>query len=213
MEQVPGTPFTIVGIGASAGGLEAFTQLLKTLPVDTGMSFVLVQHLDPAHESQLSEILARATSMRVREATEGLAVEPNSVYVIPPNSNITISSGTMVLTPQVAGTVNLPVDYLFESLAKEQGRNAVGVVLSGTGNDGTEGLKAIKRRGGITFVQTKGTAKYDGMPHSAIASGAADFVPFTGEIGLELARVSQHPYILDLQKDKTAEPPTNQIEI
>jgi two-component system CheB/CheR fusion protein len=203
VELVPGKPFTIVGIGASAGGLDAFTQLLITLPVDTGMAFILVQHLDPTHESQLSEILARATTMPVREATEALPIEPNSVYVIPPNRNITLSGGAVHLTPRVPHTINLPIDCLFESLAAEQGPNAVGVVLSGTGNDGTEGLKAIKRRGGLTFVQTESTAKFEGMPHSAIASGAADFTLSPAEIAQELARVSRHPYIFDPDEETT----------
>ncbi len=209
LELVSGEPFTIVGIGASAGGLEAFTQLLNALAIDTGMAFVVVQHLDPAHESQLSDILARATTMPVREVTEAMTIEPNSVYVIPPNRNMTLSGGAMHLTPRVAHTVNLPIDCLFESLAGEQGRNSVGVILSGSGSDGSAGLKAIKRQGGVTFVQTESTAKFDGMPHNAIATGTADFVLSPPEIAQELARIGRHPYTFAQHQDKTPEAPTD----
>ncbi|MEO7597919.1 MAG: chemotaxis protein CheB, partial [Opitutus sp.] len=169
--------FPIVGIGASAGGLEAFTQLLKRLPVDTGMGFVLVQHLDPVHDSALTEILTRATAMPVHEVTNNLRVEPNHVYVIPPNTGMAISEGVLKLQPrdQEARGAQHSIDTFFESLASDRAERAIGVVLSGTASDGTLGLEAIKAEGGITFAQDE-SAKFDSMPRSAIAAGCVDFV-------------------------------------
>ena len=153
-ERSPEASFPIVGIGASAGGLEAFTQLLKALPLDTGMGFVLVQHLDPEHESALTQILARATSLPVHEVTNNQAVQANHVYVIPPDTNLSIAKGVLKLQPrQRARTPHRPIDSFFESLAQDQRERAVGVVLSGTASDGTLGLEAIKAEGGITFAQ------------------------------------------------------------
>src|SRR5512147_14270 len=135
------SPFPIVGIGASAGGLEAFTQLLQHLPGDTGMAFVLVQHLDPKHESKLGNILAKATTMPVVEVTDGLAVVPDCVYVIPENTTMTIARGVLKLVPRGEARVpHLPVDRFLKSLADDQQSAAVGVILSGTGSDGTLGL-------------------------------------------------------------------------
>lgn len=171
-------PFPIVGIGASAGGLEAFTQLLHHLPSDSGMAFVLVQHLDPKHESMLKELLSKATRMPVSEVKNGMPAEPNHVYIIPPNTNMGISERALSITPrtEIRGQ-HMPIDRFFRSLAEDQRNSAIGVILSGTASDGSLGLKAIKAEGGITFAQDEKTAKYGGMPHSAIASGAVDFVP------------------------------------
>lgn len=142
--------FAIVGVGASAGGLEAFTQLLEHLPLDTDLGFVLVQHLDPQHESALSQLLARATSMPVREVTNNLRVEPNHVYVIPPNKNLSVYRGFLKLQRrQETRTSACSIDSFFESLAEDQGQRAIGVILSGTATDGTLGLEAIKAEGGI----------------------------------------------------------------
>ena len=169
--------FPIVGIGASAGGLEACTQLLRHLPPDSGMAFVLVQHLDPKHKSILRDLLAKATSMPVSEVKDGMPAEPNHVYVIPPNTGMVISRTVLVLTPraEIHG-FHMPIDQFFHSLAEDQKNNAIGVILSGTASDGSLGLKAIKTEGGITFAQDEKTAKYSGMPHSAIAHGAVDFI-------------------------------------
>ena len=189
--------FPIVGIGASAGGLEAFTQLLTALPESTGMAFVLVQHLDPARESQLAEILSRTTIMPVKTIEDGMAVEPNTVYVIPPNTGLTIAEGALHISPRSSERVpHLPIDRFFEALSEEQRRLSIGVILSGNGSDGTQGLKAIKSQCGVTFVQKEITAKFDGMPHSANASGAVDFVLSPAEIARELARISSHPYVV-----------------
>src|SRR5262249_26877158 len=152
----------VVGFGASAGGLEAFTELLQHMPADTGLALVLVQHLDPRHGSILTELLSRATTMPVLPAQEGLMIEPNHVYVIPPNTNLSISTGVLHLEPRPVGH-HMPVDHFFRSLAVDQAGKAIGVILSGTASDGTIGLKAIKAEGGITFAQDVHSAKYDGM--------------------------------------------------
>ncbi len=185
----------MVGIGASAGGLEASTQLLRRLPADTGMAFVLVQHLDPTHQSALAEILSRVCAMHVSEVKDGMRVQPNRVYVIPPNAEMTLLRGTLKLEPRAAGGWHLPIDYFFRSLAEDQRSKAIGIVLSGNACDGTLGLKAIKAEGGITFAQDETTAKYEGMPHSAIASGCVDCVSSPEGIALELARMGRHPYV------------------
>src|SRR5713226_3410507 len=166
------SPFPIVGAGASAGGLEAFTQLLKHLPDDTGMAFVLVQHLDPRHESQLVDILSRATRMLVSEAAEGMAVCPDHVYIIPRNTSMALVQGLLTLTPrEETPSPHLPIDTFFRSLARDQQASAIGVILSGTGSDGALGMAEIKAAGGITFAQDEASAQYTGMPHSAIVGG------------------------------------------
>lgn len=169
--------FPIVGIGASAGGLEAFEQFFRHMPVDSGMAFVLVQHLDPDHASLLTEILQRATRMQVVEAKDQLTVEPNCVYIIPPNRDMEIFHGKLQLSvPTLPRGQRLPIDAFLRSLANDQQDKAVGIVLSGTGSDGTLGLRAIQGGGGITLAQEPGLAKYDGMPNSAIHAGYASII-------------------------------------
>jgi two-component system CheB/CheR fusion protein len=182
----------IAGIGASAGGLEAFAELLRHLEVKTGMAFVLLQHLDPTHESLLSEILARATSMPVAEVHDGDVVEPDHVYVMPPNARITVSSNTLRLAPRGArgGEGDFPIDEFFVSLAHERKEGAIGIVLSGTGSDGAKGVAAIMAAGGITFAQDRKSSKFDGMPTAAIAGGI-DFVLPPEAIARELAVVAR----------------------
>src|ERR1700677_3861606 len=202
---LPTITFPIVGIGASAGGLDAFTQLLKSLPKDTGMAFVLLQHLDPLHESALTELLRRATVMRVQEVTDKLRVEPNQVYVIPPNKRMEIRRGVLALEPRekyARGEQHL-IDAFLESLARDQCERAIGVILSGTASDGSLGLEAIKAEGGITFAQDK-SAKFDAMPRSAVETGCVDFVLSPVEIGKELARIARHPMIAAAPKDLVA---------
>jgi two-component system, chemotaxis family, CheB/CheR fusion protein len=187
--------FPVVGIGASAGGLEAFTELLKHLPIDTGFGFVLVQHLDPQHESALTQLLSRATSMPVLEVTNNLIVETNHVYIIPPNTTLSIAAGALKLQARKKGrTPTRSIDSFFESLAQDQRERAIGVILSGTASDGTVGLEAIKAEGGITFAQDD-SAKYDSMPRSAVAAGCVDFVLSPAHIANELARIAKHPYV------------------
>ena len=188
--------FPIVGIGASAGGLEAFTAFLKALSPSPGMSLILVPHLDPSRESVFTQILGRATSIPVLLAQDGMRAQPDHVYVIPPNCDMTIQGGVLQLSSRKGPhAVNTTIDIFLRSLASDQGRNAIGVVLSGTATDGTLGLAAIKGEGGITFAQEPRTAKYDGMPASAISAGYVDFVLSPEAIAYELDRIRQHPYV------------------
>lgn len=188
--------FPIVGIGASAGGLEAITELLRSLPPDTGMGFVLVQHLDPTHESVLTQILGRATAMTVKEVTNDQPVEPNHVYIIPPNTALTVKRAMLKLeTKARAKGPHHSIDVFFESLARDRREQAIGVILSGTATDGTLGLEAIKAANGIAFAQDD-SAKYTSMPHSAIAAGCVDFVLSPAEIAAELTRLARHPYVV-----------------
>jgi two-component system, chemotaxis family, CheB/CheR fusion protein len=187
--------FPIVGIGASAGGLEAFMRLLEQLPTNTGMAFVLVQHLDPEHDSKLSQLLGRATKLPVLEAVDNNRVKPNHIYVIPPNRTMTIEERKLRLLPRRKTDKSYrSIDRFLESLATDQGHQSIGVILSGTASDGTLGLQAIKGEGGITFAQDE-SAKYDSMPRSAIAAGDVDFVLPPEQIATELARIAEHPYI------------------
>ncbi|HYN59012.1 MAG TPA: chemotaxis protein CheB [Rubrivivax sp.] len=166
--------FPIVGLGASAGGLEAFEQFFRAMPADSGMGFVLVQHLDPSHASILTEILQRSTAMPVVEAQDQMAVEPDRVHVIPPNRDMAIFHGMLRLSvPTEPRGKRMPIDAFLRSLAEDQGENAVGVILSGTGTDGTLGLRAVFGAGGLCLVQEPASAKFDGMPESAIKAGYA----------------------------------------
>jgi two-component system CheB/CheR fusion protein len=173
----------VVGIGASAGGLEAFQAFLGAAPGDSGLAYVLVQHLDPNHESLLGELLARRTTMPVRQITDNMAIEPNCVYLIPPNASLTVERAHLRLTgfAEPRG-FRRPIDVFFRSLAADQGQNAACIVLSGTGGDGSEGLRAIKEAGGLTLVQEPATAKYDGMPKSAVATGLVDKVALVADM-------------------------------
>jgi len=195
------SPFPIVGLGASAGGLEAFQQLLAHVPPDVHMAFILVQHLDATHQSHLTDILARATRLPVLEASHGHAVLPGRIYVIAPNTCLAIAEGLLRVTPrdQSPGP-HLPVDHLFRSLAIDQQGRAIGVVLSGTGADGTMGLCEIKAAGGITFAQNEASARHPGMPHSAIESGSVDFVMTPEAIARQLVEIAEHPYLDPLQR-------------
>lgn len=177
LETQPPPPFPIVGIGASAGGLEALEEFFQHLSADSGMAFVVVPHLDPGHASILTEILQRITPMPVLEAEDHLAVAPNRVYVIPPNRDMVIFAGALQLSmPELPHGQRMPIDVFLRSLADERGKQAIGIVLSGTGRDGTLGLRAILGGGGISLVQEPATAKFDGMPSSAIRAGYASHV-------------------------------------
>ena len=184
--------FRIVGVGASAGGLEAFTDLLRALPANPHMGFVFVQHLDPKHISVLAQLLGRESKMPVVEARDGARVKADHVYVIPRNTSMSIVNGVLALGPRemVAGQFT-SIDIFLRSLAKDQGPRAVGVVLSGNASDGALGLKAVKAAGGITFAQEPSSAKYDGMPRAAIAGGCVDFIRRPAEIAQELIRLHQ----------------------
>jgi two-component system CheB/CheR fusion protein len=190
-----GTPFPIVGIGASAGGLEAFGRLLAAMPSDSGMAFVLVQHLDPQHESLLPELLAPLTSMRVVSVSDEMAVQPGHVYVIPPNTSMELHDGVLRLAAREPG-LHLPIDIFFRSLAKVQGSRAIGIVLSGNASDGSLGVRAIKAECGITFAQDEHSARFGGMPRNAVATGAIDYVLPPDGIARELASLARHPYLI-----------------
>jgi len=192
VERGPDEPGTtqIVGLGASAGGLEALEQFLANVPVGSGLAYVVVQHLDPTHKAMLVELLQRATLMPVRGATESLRVEPDVVYVIPPNSELSVVRGQLHLDqPSQPRGLRLPIDVLFCSLAREQGERAIGVVLSGMGSDGTVGLQAIKAQGGLTLAQQPESAQFDSMPKSAIAAVSADIIAPPSELPLRILRV------------------------
>jgi two-component system CheB/CheR fusion protein len=193
--QKPAAPFLVVGVGASAGGLEAFSELLQNLPEEPNMAFLFVQHLQPHRPSLMKELLARVTKLKVQEATQGIRLEANNVYVIPPDSNMALMDGTLELSPREEKRgANMPADHLFRSLADVQKNLAVGVLLSGGGTDGTLGFHAIKGEGGITFAQDERSAKYDSMPRSAVMDGYVDYVLPPGEIARQLLRLADHPY-------------------
>lgn len=184
--------FPVVGIGASAGGLEAFSELLKNLPANTGMAYIFVSHLEPTHKSLLAEILSQITTMPLIEAKDGLKIEPNHVYIIPPNTSMTISKGILKLVTRtkISG-LHLPIDHFLSSLAKDGDNRAIGIILSGAASDGSRGIKAIKEVGGITFAQDEKSAKYSSMPHYAIATGSVDFILTPSEIAKELIKISK----------------------
>jgi len=196
--------FSIVGVGASAGGLEAFTQLLQELPSGINMALVLVQHLDPTYKSLLTELLSRTTKLAVEEVTDRTRVKPGHVYVIPPNTTMMISKRVLHLTPRVEVGRHTPIDQFLESLAQDQKGRAIGVILSGTSMDGIRGLRAIKDEGGITIAQDEKSAKYYDLPRSAVAAGCVDLILRPQDIAQELVKLSQHPYVPYLETE-TAE--------
>ena len=188
--------FPIVAIAASAGGLEAVSELLAALPSHTGMAFVVVQHLDPGHESLLTEILSKKTSLSVQQVHDGMLVEADHVYVIPPNTSLTLADEHLHLTTRGSGRGgHRPADILFRSLAEARASSAIGVVLSGGDSDGALGIQAIKDRGGITFAQEPASARFAGMPNNAIETGCVDFVLPPQQIAHELMRLGNHPYL------------------
>src|SRR5450432_4170879 len=185
--------FPVVGIGASAGGLNAFKRLLKAIPQNSGMAYVLVQHLDPNHESLLPEILQKVTSLPVLEISDDIKVAPDHIYVIPSNKMMVATDGVLQLSPRTTkkNERNLPIDLFFTSLAEVHQSHAIGVVLSGTATDGTLGLKAIKDHGGITFAQEQRSAAFGGMPQSAIDADVVDFILPPEEIPMQLAKLTE----------------------
>ena len=169
--------FPVVGIGASAGGLEAFTKLFTALPSDSGMAFILIQHLDPTHESMMVALLSSHTRMKVLQATDGMMIEKDHVYVIPPRVYLSIKNGSLHLSvPRERHGARMPLDFFLCSLAEEYGARAVCAILSGTGADGSLGLKAVKEKGGLVIVQDPKEAAFDGMPRNAILTGVADVI-------------------------------------
>jgi two-component system CheB/CheR fusion protein len=204
--------FPTVGIGASAGGLETFSQLLRAIPNDTGMAFVLIQHLDPNHSSLLSTALAKTTQMPVREITDGMRIAPNQVFVIPPDADIGILGGRFALfaRDKASRKPHLSIDFFFRALAAECGNRAIGVVLSGTASDGTEGLRAIKAESGVTLVQDPASAKFSGMPESAVAAEVVDFCLDIPALADELVRLAHHPYLAGKSNEVLSKPTDDQ---
>jgi len=186
--------------------------MLRALPDDTGMAFVLVQHLDPTHASMMKEILGRVTRLPVRQVEHGMEIRPNHVYVIPPGTDMVISDGVLELSPRREGGQHHPIDLFLRSLAEVQGHKAIGVVLSGTGTDGTLGLEEIKAGGGITFAQD-GTAQQDSMPRNAITAGCVDFVLPPEKIAEEIVRIARHPYVGPPVKKRHDQPATVEVDL
>lgn len=185
--------FPIVGIGASAGGLEALEHLLEKIPINCGTAFVVIQHLDPTQKGMLPELLQRITKMKVVQAEDSMVVQPSCVYVIPPNKSMSILRGVLYLfTPIEVRGMRLPIDFFFRSLADDQKEFAVGVILSGMGSDGSIGIGAIKENNGIVLVQDPDTAKFDSMPRNAINTGFVDVVAPSQKIYLKLTEVLEH---------------------
>lgn len=199
--------FPIVGMGGSAGGLQAFQEVLSNLPIDTGMGFVLVSHLDPTQESLLASILSRSTTMPTAEVEDGVVVEPNHVYVLPPNAGVVLKDGALRLVPR-DGLRHECIDYFLTTLAEERGNCAVAVILSGTAADGAEGCRAVKAAGGITFAQDEGSAKFSQMPRNAVATGCIDLVATPRGIAEELVAVSKCSYV----RRPTLEPDQEEVE-
>jgi two-component system, chemotaxis family, CheB/CheR fusion protein len=189
--------FPVAGIGASAGGLEAFRGLLKALPVDTGIAFVLIPHLDPTHASMMVDLLGGYTAMPVLQASDGMPLERDHVYVIPPQAYLSVSGEVLRLSaPQAPHGARLPLDFFLNSLAEAYGERAICVILSGTGADGSIGLKAVSEKGGLVIVQDPDEAAYDGMPRSAIATRAVNLVLPVDQIPPALMRYARHPYVI-----------------
>ena len=191
------TPFPIVGIGASAGGLGAFEAFFSGMPADTdpGMAFVLVQHLAPDHKSILTDLIRRYTRMAVFEVQDGMVVQPNCAYIIPPNCDMAFLNGALqLLEPSAPRGQRLPIDFFFRSLAQDQHERAIGIVLSGTGSDGTLGVRAIKGEGGMVMAQNSASTEYDGMPRSALATGLVDFELPPAEMPAQLIAYATHAF-------------------
>ena len=186
--------FPVVGIGASAGGLDAFKTLLKAIPEDSGMAYVLVQHLDPTHESMLPEILRKVTKVPVLEISDDIKVKPDHIYILPSNKMLVANDGVLQLSPRITKKYerNLPIDLFFTSLAEVHQSHAIGVVLSGTATDGTLGLKAIKEKGGLTFAQDGASSAYDGMPTSAVLAGVVDYILSPDKIPEKVIELTSH---------------------
>jgi two-component system, chemotaxis family, CheB/CheR fusion protein len=193
----------VVGIGASAGGLEALQEFFKNVSEKSGLAYIVVQHLSPDYKSMMDELLARQTSMPIIVIEDGMRVEVNTVYLIPPRMNLRIFEDQLFLTKQDPKKgLNLPIDIFFRSLAEEKGKDAIGIILSGTGSDGTMGCRAIKEVNGMLMVQDERTAKFNGMPASAISTGLIDYILSPEKMGQELSDYLKHPLIRQTDKDK-----------
>ncbi len=192
----------IVGIGASAGGLEALQQFFQHMPGNSGLSFVVIQHLSPDYKSLMADILGKHTEMTVVQAEQEMEILPDIVYLIPPKKNLSIKDGKLLLTDIVQGQLNHPIDIFLTTLAAEKKERGIAVIMSGTGTDGTSGIKAVKEHGGLVIVQNPDTAKFDGMPRSAINTGLADFILSPEEIVDEILNFSNYPTLIRPQEQE-----------
>ena len=188
-------PLYYIGIGASAGGLEALEAFFTHMPTESGLAFIVIQHLSPDYKSLMVELLSKRTFMIVRRAEEGMRVEPNTVYLIPPKKLLTIFHGKLILRDiEPNRGINLPIDIFFRSLADDQAEKSIGIILSGTGSDGVRGIRSIKEAGGMVMVQKEESAKFDGMPRSAIATGLVDVILAPEEMPEKLLSFVRRPY-------------------
>ncbi len=204
VEPDPSSPVYYVGVGASAGGLEALEAFFSPLALDSGLAFIVIQHLSPDYKSMMVELLSKRTGMPVRRAEEGMRVEANSVCLIPPKKNLSIFHGKLLLSESDHSRgLNLPIDVFLRSLADDQAEKAIGVILSGTGSDGVRGIRAIKEAGGMVMVQSEESAKFDGMPRAAIATGLADFILPPDEMPAKLMSFARHPYAAKVDRPQT----------
>ncbi len=211
--ETPDADFPIIGIGASAGGLEALELLLGNVPEKSGMAYIVVQHLDPTREGAMVELLERVTPMSVFQAQEQTAVQPDCVYIIPPNKDMSLFHGKLHLFEPVAPRgLRLPIDYLFRSMAEDRGERAIAVILSGMGTDGTLGLKAIKEKGGVVLVQEPASAKFDSMPQSAIKTGLVDMVAPAEELIFKAIAYLKHKPLIGESEHGLADKDNNTIE-
>ena len=189
-------PTYYIGIGASAGGLEAIETFFSHMDPDSGFAFIVIQHLSPDYKSMMKELLSKKTRMAVHRVEDGMQVAPNSLYLIPPKKNLSIFHGKLMLSEQDHSRgINLPIDVFLRSLAEDQGEKAIGIILSGTGSDGMRGVRSIKEAGGMVMVQNESTAKFDGMPRSAISTGLADFILAPEEMPEQIRAFVKHPYV------------------
>ena len=203
------SPRFVVGLGASAGGLDSLEKFFKKMPPDNGLAFVVVQHLSPDYKSMMVELLSKHTRMKVQHAVDGSLINPDNVYLIPPKRQLTIDEGKLYLVEQatVSG-INLPIDIFFRSLARDQENQAIAIILSGTGTDGTLGGRVVKEVGGYVLVQTPESAQFDGMPKSAIQTGIADSILPPENMPQEILRYVEHPYASSLRN----KPPSSDEE-
>ena len=200
-------PSFVVGIGASAGGLEALENFFQHVPADTGMAFVVVQHLSPDFESVMDELLVRQTDIPVHTVEDGVIVQPNAIYLIPPKKEMIIADGKLLLTDKEPGQgLTLPIDQFFRSLAQDTGGRAIAIVLSGTGSDGSRGIRDIHNSGGLVIVQSEDSAKFDGMPKSAMETGVVDLILAPEQMAESLAKYADHPVAHDLAAEQRAAP-------
>ena len=199
--------FPVVGIGASAGGLEALEVFFDNVPSDTRMAFIVVQHLSPDFKSMMAQLLARHTTLTIHNVEQGMRVQPGSVYLIPPKKEMIISGGKLRLTDKVDSQApHFPIDQFFRSLAQDVGEKAIGVVLSGTGSDGSRGICEIHAAGGLVLVQSESTAKFDGMPKAAIGTGVVDLDLAPADLPGAIVKYGEYA---DLDLDSDDEDPKN----